>query len=193
MVDTTDGQVRCKVGDGTTAYADLAFVDAPIYAALESKVNTTGGTISGGVTISDTTEATNEESGALVVKGGVGVAGDVYANRVFGAVWNDYAERRIVEDEIVSPGQVVCETGRDTLALSTERMQPMGYVISDTYGMEIGKREQGAQPVAVAGRVLVKVQGDRGDYQVGDALCAAPGGVACKMTAEEAAANPQCV
>lgn len=151
----------------------------------------TGGTVSGPVKIADATQSTGETTGALVVSGGVGVDGDIYANRVFGAVWNDYAERRIVEEETVLPGQVACETGNDTLALSTRRMQPLGYVITDTYGMEIGRREYKAQPVGVSGRVLVRVEGDRTSYQVGDALCAAPGGVACKMTPQEAAANPQ--
>lgn len=171
----------------------MGFVDDAIYVALNEKMPSTGGTVSGPVKITDTTQSTGETTGALVVGGGVGIDGDVYANRVFGAAWNDYAERRIVEEKSVLPGQVVCETGNDTLALSTQRMQFMPYVITDTYGMEIGRREYKAQPVGVSGRVLVRVEGDRTSYQVGDALCAAPGGVACKMTPQEAAANPQCV
>jgi len=89
------------------------------------------------------------------------------------------------------PGQVFCETGKnDTLALSTERMQPCPYVYSDTYGMEIGDRVKYALPIAVTGRALVCVEGNRGDYHLGDVLCAAPGGLACKMTREEVREYP---
>lgn len=145
------------------------------------------------VNIINTTESTSETTGALVVSGGIGVSGDIYANKVMGAAWNDYAERRVtIEPDAykAKPGQVLCETGNDTLALSTERMQPCPYVYTDTYGMEIGKRDKYALPVAVSGRVLVYVEGDRKDYSLGDVLCAAPNGLACKMSREEIVAYP---
>lgn len=47
--------------------------------------------------------------------------GSLYANQVWGAVWNDYAEFRITTEEI-EPGRVVIENGDDTLSLSIERM-----------------------------------------------------------------------
>ncbi|MEG1516356.1 MAG: hypothetical protein RSD95_15825, partial [Clostridia bacterium] len=46
------------------------------------------------------------------------------------------------------------------------------------------------QPVAVAGRVLVYVEGNRNEYKMGDVVCAAPGGKAGKMTREEVAQFP---
>ena len=107
---------------------------------------------------------------------------------------NDYAERRVaIEPDAyeAKPGQVFCETGNnDTLALSTERMQACPYVYTDTYGMEIGDRVKYAIPVAVTGRVLVYVEGDRNEYQLGDIVCAAPNGIATKMTREEAREYP---
>ena len=39
--------------------------------------------------------------------------------------------------------------------------------------------------MAVSGRVLVYVSGDRNSYEIGDCLCAGPGGLAYKMTREE--------
>lgn len=162
--------------------------------ALAAKLDKAGGTVTGAVAITNTTESTSETTGALVIAGGLGVSGDIYANVVYGGAWNDYAERRVVQEPDAYTGkcgQVVCETGGDKLALSTQRMQPCPYVITDTYGMEIGKRDKYALPVAVSGRVLVYVEGDRNDYQLGDVLCAAPGGLACKMTREEVREYPE--
>lgn len=160
---------------------------------LADKFDKAGGEVTGPVRISDETESVDETTGALVIDGGLGVAGDIHANIVYGGAWNDYAERRVtVEPDAyqAKPGQVLCETGEGTLALSTQRMQPCPWVYSDTYGMEIGRRDKYALPVAVSGRALVHVEGDRDSYQAGDVLCAAPGGLACKMTREEASAYP---
>ena len=44
------------------------------------------------------------------------------APRIFGAVWNDYAEYRSTSK--VKPGQCVIETGLGDLVQSTERLQP---------------------------------------------------------------------
>lgn len=158
--------------------------------ALAAKLDKAGGTVTGAIAITAITQATGKTTGALTVAGGLGVAGDVYANRVFGAVWNDYAERRLVDQADVKCGQVVCEVGDGTLAVSGERLQAVPYVVSDTYGFEIGKREKHTQPVAVAGRVLVYVEGRRQDYHVGDVVCASAEGKASKMTRVEIAQYP---
>lgn len=102
-------------------------------------------------------------------------------NVLMGAAWNDYAEYRACGDAY-QPGTVVCEVGDGTLTASTERLQAGPAVISDTFGFGIGKTDKDYSPVAVAGRVLVYVDGD---CKVGDAVCAAPGGRAAAMTREE--------
>ena len=158
--------------------------------ALAAKLDKAGGTVTGAVAITNATQSTSKTTGAMVVTGGLGVSGDIYANRVFGAVWNDYAERRVVTGANVHCGQVVCEAGDGTLAISTQRLQAVPYVVSDTYGFEIGERQKDTQPVAVAGRVLVHVEGNRQDFHVGDVVCAAPQGKAGKMTREEIAHYP---
>ena len=103
-----------------------------------------------------------------------------------GGAWNDYAEKR----KCISgtAGQVVCEQGDGTLGLSKEKLQPLPYVISDTYGMAIGNEDSvGYYPVAVSGRVLVTVNCD---VSVGDVLCADKNGFATKMTRNEISNYP---
>ena len=51
-----------------------------------------------------------------------------------GAAWNDYAERRVCGN--VEPGTVVCENGDGTLSPSKEKLQPLPYVVSDTFVKE---------------------------------------------------------
>jgi len=93
---------------------------------------------------------------------------------LMGAAWNDFAEfRKCVYD---NPGTVVCETGKGDLVMSGEKLQAGASVITDTYGMIVGPEEDGYQPVAVAGRVLVYYTGEPTDYKPGAAVCAGPFG-----------------
>lgn len=101
-----------------------------------------------------------------------------------GAAWNDYAETRYSEDEVV-PGQVVCDTGVGSVALSIARLQPCAHVVSDTYGHVIGSDEENYIPIAVAGRALVAMDSSKLDIEVGDCVCAGPNGLASKMTRQE--------
>lgn len=101
-----------------------------------------------------------------------------------GSAWNDYAERRLCDDS-VQPGNVVCECGDGKLSLSTEKLQILPHVVSDTYGMIIGG-ETGI-PVSVVGRALVFVDCD---VSFGDVLCANKNGMATKMTRQEIANYP---
>ena len=115
--------------------------------------------------------------------------GALTATKVYGAVWNDYAEYR--QSDVTEPGRVVCENGDDTLSLSTQRLQPGAEVISDTFGFAIGETDIAKTPIAVSGRVLVYTYEDRNTYQPGDAVCAAPGGTVSKMTRDEIVTYPE--
>lgn len=97
-----------------------------------------------------------------------------------GAAWNDYAETRTIKGT-VEPGDVVCEYGGGVLSPSETRLQPCAYVVSDTYGVIIGDSKD--TPVAVAGRVLVKLSDF--SFKIGDCVCAGPDGKATIMTREE--------
>ena len=141
-------------------------------------VTTHGATTSNAITITNTTASTSETTGALIVSGGVGVSGTIYADKVYGAVWNDYAEyRKAVGD--FSPGDCVCEGPDGRLRRSTRRRQKCAHIVSDTFGFAIGQSDDARCPIALMGRVLAKTDGKR--YKVGDVLCAGTDGKATKM------------
>lgn len=116
--------------------------------------------------------------------------GDGYCKttKLYGAVWNDYAEYR--SSDPIEPGRVICETGNGTLKLSTERLQPGANVVSDTFGFAIGETENCKTPIAVSGRALVYTYEDRYSYNAGDPVCAGPGGTVSKMSREEVMMYP---
>lgn len=163
---------------------DIANLDFP-YLPLA------GGTVTGVTTFSDTTSSTSVSTGAVKILGGLGVAGNIYGDKVYGSVWNDYAEYR--ETEEVEAGRVVYEKGDDTLGISTKRMMPVCSIVSDTFGFSIGKTEKCKTPLAIAGRVLAYPLEDRNSFKPGDAVCSGPNGTVSKMTNEEKIMYPECI
>ena len=117
-----------------------------------------------------------------------GINGTIKAGKVYGAVWNDYAEYRSTSK--VKPGQCVVETGLGDLIQSTKRLQPGANIVSDTFGFAIGETEQTKTPLAVSGRVLAYPYEDRYSYSAGDPVCSGPNGTISKMTREEVCKYP---
>jgi hypothetical protein len=111
-------------------------------------------------------------------------AGDVYGHRVFGAVWNDYAEYR-AQAEDIEPGYCVASSRNGQVRKTTELYQACDGIVSDTFGFSIGKTDTHQLPLAVAGRVLAHCAGNREDYEIGDTVCAGPEGKVYKMTRDE--------
>lgn len=143
------------------------------------------------LTLNNTTDLNSTlttAQGALIVKGGVHVAKQLYASKVYNAVWNDYAECR--KAETFEPGRVVIEDASGEMKLSSERLQPGGSIISDTYGHSMGYTEECQTPVAVAGRVLSYYDGDISMYTVGAAVGTGPNGTVSLMTREEIMTYP---
>lgn len=103
---------NCAAGDiftFTLITRGLAGLDASNYitkaSANASYLPLTGGTMRGSIAM-----------GGNNITGG----GSITANKVYGAVWNDYAEYRIADT--TESGAVVCENGDDTMSISKERM-----------------------------------------------------------------------
>ena len=111
------------------------------------------------------------------------------AARVYGAVFNDYAEYR--ESKEYKPGLCLIEKGDGELIPSTQRLQPGANIISDTFGFAIGKTENCKTPLAVSGRVLAYPYENIEEYNPGDAVCSGPNGTISKMSREEIREYPE--
>ena len=124
-------------------------------------------------------------TGYSFYNGGTGLA-TITGSKVYGAVYNDYAEYREVK-EIIKPGRCVIETGNGDLVLSTKRLERGCEIISDTYGFGIGETDKCKTPIAVTGRVLAYLLEDR-EYaksHIGWPVCSGPNGTVSIMTEEE--------
>lgn len=173
-------------------------------------VKKTGDTMTGNLTIeknsnstSFTTKRTDTGSSVSFMVGSDGTNRGVYDNnlnawiiysdgtdartqlKLYGAVWNDYAEFR--EGDTIEAGRCVVEVGDDTLITSTERIMPGANIISDTFGFAIGETEQAKTPIAVSGRVLAYPYESREEFKknIGRPVCSGPNGTVSIMTDEE--------
>ena len=153
-----------------------------------------GGTVTGVTTFSNTTASTSTTTGAVKISGGLGVAGDIYANHVYGAVWNDYAECR-ESNEFINAGYVVKENGDDTLSLADGRLIYGCSIVSDTFGFMIGETDKAHTPIAVSGRVLAYPYENREvfRYNIGCFVCSGPNGTVSLMNKEEVWNHPEAI
>ena len=175
-----------KTFNGTSNVSwSLSEIGAASASHSHSYLPLSGGTVTGVVSITNTTASSSTSTGALKVSGGIGCANNIYGSKVYGAVWNDYAEFRI--SDYLEPGRVVCENGDDTLSIATKRLQPGASIISDTYGFAIGETDEAKCPIAVSGRVLAYGYEDRDEFKlnIGRPVCAGPNGTVSIMTDDE--------
>lgn len=141
------------------------------------------GVINNPLKITNTTDSSSTSTGSVTVLGGLGVAKKLYANEVYGGVWQDYAEYREVNQytkKLLVSGNCIVECGNDLVTPSTKRLQKAPRIISDTYGMAIGKSD--GVPVAVSGRVLAYTDKDKYKFKVGDPVCSGKNGTVSKMS-----------
>lgn len=157
--------------DGTTLPANFA-----ANATLVTNNNSLQGNLTWGE-ISDNTTCTINTSGTIT------------GSKVYGAVWNDYAEFRCSAEEVAA-GDVVWSDDKGNLHKTFERMQPFEGVVSDTYGFAIGETDKAKTPLAVAGRVLVHTDCDRNSFHAGDVVCTGENGTVSKMTRNEIVMYP---
>ena len=112
--------------------------------------------------------------------------------KIYGAVWNDYAEfRKTLKD--AKPGQVVIDNDDGSLSLTTQRLQIGAQVVTDTFGFAIGETEKTKTPLAVSGRVLVNTYRNRYEYHAGQAVCSAPDGTVDIMSRDEIMMYPDAI
>ena len=109
--------------------------------------------------------------------------GTITGSKVYGAVWNDYAEYRFQNEEL-KPGYITYCDDDGKLKYTTERLQKFEGVVSDTFGFAIGETDDCKTPLAVSGRALVYCNPED-DFHSGDCVCAGPDGLAYRMTREE--------
>ena len=153
-----------------------------------------GGTVTGVTTFSNTTASTSTTTGAVKISGGLGVAGNIYANKVYGAVWNDYAECR-ESNEFIDAGYVVKENGDDTVSLADGRLIYGCSIVSDTFGFMIGETDKAHTPIAVSGRVLAYPYENREVFRsnIGCFVCSGPNGTVSLMDKEEVWNHPEAI
>lgn len=197
--NTSELKTYIDNADATTLNSAKAYSDNANTTTLNSAktysdnnfLKLSGGTVTGVTTFSNTTASSSITTGAVTIAGGLGVTGNIYANKVYGAVWNDYAEYREGPDFIL-PGEVVCEKGDDTLVLCNEDCAAGCYIVSDTFGFAIGQTKKANLPIAVSGRVLAYTAEDYMAYKnaIGRPVCGTEGGRIRLMTNEEATQFP---
>lgn len=105
------------------------------------------------------------------------------ATKIYGAVWNDYAEYRAQYEEI-EPGYCVVSSNSGKVSKTTKKLQACDGIVSDTFGFGIGETDDSKTPLAVAGRVLAYAENPE-SLNSGDTVCAGPNGKVVKMTREE--------
>lgn len=138
-------------------------------------LNSAGQAIIGGGTTPSKTPSTTPADYDLKLA----VNGDMIANRVFNAVWNDLAEYRPVKTGVEkTPGKVYVMT--DTgLELSSKKGQ-LGTVgiYSDTFGYALGSGDN-TIPIGISGWVLAYVDQK---YPIGTALVSGANGTLTKAS-----------
>lgn len=152
---------------------------------ITGSINDASTNSKGVVTITDQTFAGNKTFTGNIVSNGT-----ITGTKVYGSVWNDYAEYRQTHHK-VKPGQCVYEKGDGSLAISYERMMPGANIVSDTFGFAIGETKNCKTPLAVSGRVLAYAYEPKETYNPGDAVCSGPNGTISKMTRAEIRDYPE--
>lgn len=142
------------------------------------------------LSITDTTASTSTTTGALKVAGGAGVAGSLYAEKVYNAVWNDLADCIPVdEDAKIEAGYCYCFDGEKYYKSTKYMDEGIIGIQSDTYGMHMGKKENVKQmDVAVAGFVLAYVDKE---YPVGTPLTCGENGILTEIKKQDKIEYPE--
>ena len=121
-------------------------------------------------------------NGSVTITNNLTVNGNIYGNKVYNAVWNDFAELR-EQETTIEPGYVQFMSEQTGKLTKKYHKYAVG-IVSDTYGIILGvdskskKIKKGQVPIQVQGRVL---QYFSGKLKVGDQVCQQKDGTVRKM------------
>lgn len=129
-------------------------------------------------------DATSTTNGTVVIQGGMGVQGKVFASQVWGAYWNDLVDCiEVPENTELDFGYAYCFDGKNYYKARKYLDDGFIGIHSDTAGFYMGKKSHLKQmQVAVAGFVLVHIDQI---YPTGTPLTITEGGVVTQMQPED--------
>lgn len=164
--------------DGTTYYAPSGTTSSVVKFGGHStyvQINNSSKQVPEFVCLVDQNNAT---TAALAFNAWQGIA-------LTGLMSADYAE--YCKSTISEPGRCVKMSDNETFILSTSRLERGCEIVSDTFGMSIGKTEEYNTPIAASGRVLAYPYEDRELFRthIGWPVCSGPNGTVSLMTEEE--------
>lgn len=113
-LDIADTTASTSSSTGALTVAGGAGIEGDLY--IGGSLNVRGTVIDGSTSISGETTIDN----SLNVAENITANGDITGSKVYGAVWNDYAEFRKADS--IEPGRVVAENGDDTMSLTVGRL-----------------------------------------------------------------------
>jgi hypothetical protein len=114
--------------------------------------------------------------------------GHLKAEKVWNAVWNDYADFQLLNDELI-PGKCYFDTADGAKICDTRCQLSVIGIASDTFATAVGTRDDIPQvPIAVAGWALAYVDKE---YPCGTPLTNNENGELTEMTLEEKRDYPE--
>ena len=116
------------------------------------------------------------------------VQGDLMAEKIWNAVWNDYADLQLLSDELI-PGKCYFDTADGAKVCTSRCQKSVIGIASDTFAHAVGTRSDIQQvPIAVAGWALAHVDKE---YECGTPLTNDENGDLTEMTLDEKRNYPE--
>ncbi len=183
----TEGPKGSLSGDGMTA---VSFAAIPSAGEKTSGVVTIGDQSFKGVKtfIDETDSNTDCTAGAVIIKGGLSVAKNIYAAAVHNAVWNDLVDcMEVPEDTSLEFGYCYSWEGDSVIKSSRSFKNCIG-IHSNTAGFVMGEKKTKTIQAAVAGFVLAYVDKI---YPEGTPLTWGNGGILTKCSLLKRVLHPE--
>lgn len=130
----------------------------------------------------------DDMTGNLNVDGNISATGDITANKVWNAVYNDLVDyQKLAENEKIKSGYTYYSTENGLKICYTRCQLGVMGIASDVFGMALGSKIN-AVPISISGWVLAYVDDY---YPIGTPLTNDENGMLTKMTIEEKQNYPE--